>query len=297
MPSSFLSTASKRVLVGLLSNLLSVFQNIGLLGWDLGLTLYNIVAPERPASRVIPEGCPGAGGKWPPYIPPGAGDSRSACPALNILANHGIIPRSGRDISFRQVTDALHKTYNFSQTFCFFVPSYAAGMLNKSYWTDTFDLEDVNVHNGIEHDGSLTRRDTFHVPDQSRPDPKLIEELLASGTGPGGNLTAADLSRVSGKRRSESRKRNNQFSLSTFHKLFGSSNTSTLVTLWGGRVRDLAPILLEERIPDGWQPCITRPAGLTILEYQKTVLRIELGIKEEVEDAFATFTARDKKAA
>jgi len=29
-------------------------------------------------------------------------------------------------------------------------------MLNKNYWKDTFDLAELNVHNGIEHDASLT---------------------------------------------------------------------------------------------------------------------------------------------
>lgn len=30
-------------------------------------------------------------------------------------------------------------------------------MLNKDYSKDTFDLEEINLHNGIEHDASLTR--------------------------------------------------------------------------------------------------------------------------------------------
>lgn len=61
------------------------------------------------------------------------------------------------------------------------------------------------------------------VSDQGKPAPKLVEELLACGTGPNGDLTPADLSRISGKRRSESKKNNPRYSLSTFHKIFGSS--------------------------------------------------------------------------
>ena len=34
-------------------------------------------------------------------------------------------------------------------------------MLNKSYSKDTFDLEQLSLHNGIEHDASLTRE--FYV--------------------------------------------------------------------------------------------------------------------------------------
>lgn len=52
---------------------------------------------------------------------------------------------------------------------------------------------------------------------------RLIEELLASGTGPDGNLTPADLSRFSAKRRAEAKKSNPQFSLPFLGKLFGSS--------------------------------------------------------------------------
>jgi hypothetical protein len=55
----------------------------------------------------------------------------------------------------------------------------------------------------------------------------FIEELLASATGKDkeGNplLTAADLSRYSGKRRTEARATNPDFTLDTFHKMFGSS--------------------------------------------------------------------------
>lgn len=297
MPESFLVIASVRIINGLISSLISAIQTGGILVWDLGLTLFNAVAPLRPANRVVPEGCPGANGLWPQYIPAADTDSRSSCPALNAMANHGILPRSGRSISFRELNAAIRTTYNFSPTFCFFVPNYAAEMLSKSYWSDTFDLSDLSAHNCIEHDASLTREDTFHSPDQGEPCAPLIKELLASGTGPGGNLTTTDLSRFSGKRRTDAKKANGQFSMSTFHKLFGSSNSSTMLTIFGGIVKDLRPMLLEERIPDGWQPRVRRPWGLTLTEFQPTVLKVELGIKEEVQSALSLFGSSTKKAA
>ena len=51
----------------------------------------------------------------------------------------------------------MRETYNFAPTFCFFVPNYAANMLNRSYWKDSFDLADLDAHNCIEHDASLIR--------------------------------------------------------------------------------------------------------------------------------------------
>ena len=55
--------------------------------------------------------------------------------------------------------DKIRVTYNFAPSFCVFVPSFAAGYLNKNYGKDTFDLAQLDLHNkGIEHDASLTRK-------------------------------------------------------------------------------------------------------------------------------------------
>jgi hypothetical protein len=49
----------------------------------------NFLTPNKPVGKVIPEGHPGFGGKWPEYIAPKDGDSRCSCPGLNAMANHG----------------------------------------------------------------------------------------------------------------------------------------------------------------------------------------------------------------
>ena len=69
----------------------------------------------------------------------------------------GILPRNGRNIKFTELNAVVRKTYNFAPTFCFFVPNYAANMLNRNYKTDSFDLADLDAHNCIEHDASLCR--------------------------------------------------------------------------------------------------------------------------------------------
>jgi Peroxidase, family 2 len=69
-----------------------VVENIARLvifGWDISLTVVNVLIPNRRVGHVISKGNPGAGGKWPEFIAPGEGASRSACPALNAMANHG----------------------------------------------------------------------------------------------------------------------------------------------------------------------------------------------------------------
>lgn len=59
-----------------------------------------------------------------------------------------------------------------------------------------------------------------------------------------------------------------------------SPSSSTLLTIFGGKIDDLRPFLLEERIPDNWQPRITARMGLTIAAFNGVVSKVELGIKE-----------------
>lgn len=99
----------------------------------------------------------------------------------------------------------------------------------------------------------------------------------------------------------DARASNPDFSLSFFHKMFGSSkyvfftffffgncsinlkniSSSTLLTIFGGRVEDLESILIEERIPEGWESRVRRPFGLTLATFNRTVLKVELGIDEK----------------
>ena len=55
------------------------------------------------------------------------------------------------------MSKACHEVYNFASTFSLFVPNFAAEYLHKSYKKDTFDLAELDLHNAIEHDGSLVR--------------------------------------------------------------------------------------------------------------------------------------------
>ena len=156
--------------------------------------------------------------------------------------------------------------------------------------------------------------DAHEDPDQGKIALPLVERVLKCGTGPHGNMTKKDLSRLLGERRVEAKAANPEYSQALVHKLFGSSkcvsppsilrlgvlcstyastlsfllhvySSSTLLTIFGGRIDDLRPFLTEERIPDGWEPRIRHRMGLTIAEFNMTVLPVELGIKEEVDGA------------
>ncbi|KAJ7049349.1 Chloroperoxidase [Mycena amicta] len=257
-----------------------LFLNIRIFVWDAWLTLLNLVLPSLPRpARTEGES------RWPAYVPPGEGDSRCACPALNAMANHGILPHDGRNIKFTDMTLRCHETYNFAMTFSSFTVHSGSDMLKRDYNKDTLDLAELDKHNEIEHDSSLLRQDTYFESDQSKPHIPFINELLslASGKDSTGKpvLTAADLSKFSSKRRSDSRTRNPEFMLDKTHKIFGSANTSTLLAIFGGQVDDLEVFLKEERLPDNWESKNRSRKGVTFFAFNRTTAKVERGIDEE----------------
>jgi hypothetical protein len=52
-----------------------------------------------------------------------------------------------------------------------------------------------------------------------------------------------------------------------------------MLTIFGGDVEDLTPMLVEERFVDGWQPRILSRFGLTMAAFNGTVLPVEFGVK------------------
>ncbi|KZP13752.1 Cloroperoxidase [Athelia psychrophila] len=261
----------------------SIGQNVFstyIFSYDAVLAVLNIITPSLPEGKVTP----GFDGKWPEYVPSKEGDSRCSCPALNAMANHGILPHDGKNIRFTDMGAKIRTTYNFATTFCQFVPNFAAEYLKKSYSKDTFDLADLDLHNAIEHDGSLTRQDALFCPVQGTIPVALIEKLLAHSTGKDAEgrtiMTKADLSAALSQRTADSKATNPEYTTSLPHRMFGASNASTMLTIFGGRVEDLRVLLLEERLPEGWQSQIRSRFGLTFAAFNSTVLPVLRGVKD-----------------
>ncbi|KJX94856.1 heme-thiolate peroxidase aromatic peroxygenase like protein [Zymoseptoria brevis] len=267
--------------MGIIGNVGNGLVKLTVMAWDNVLAVANLVTPKLKEGHVVPKGVPGHNGKWPEYIAPKDGDSRSACPMINAMANHGILPRDGKNITFKELNKTVRQTFNFADSFCFFVPKFAADFLNKSYSRDTFDLAELSLHapNAIEHDASLTRHDAALQPDQSKPDLQLVDELLKEATQKtttgAPQMTKTDLSRALSKRRAEARSTNKDYTESKFHNLFGSANSATMLTIYGGLVEDLRPMLTEERFTEGWEPRIHDRFGLTMAKFNFTVLPVE----------------------
>jgi len=268
--------------MGIIQKVTKPFVDLTVITYDFGLFILNVLSPALKEGHVVPEHAPGHNLTWPEFVPPTEGDSRSACPMLNALANHGILPHDGKNISFKELNVAVRQSFNFASSFCFFAPAFAANFLNRPYSSGKFDLAELSQHNAIEHDGSLTRADAALVPDQGKPDLKLVADLLKEATGkmPDGTarLTKEDLSRALSKRRFDSKRTNKDYSESLFHNLFGSANSSTMLTIFGGSVSDLTPMLTDERFPEKWEPRVHYRYGLTMAQFNALVIQVERGI-------------------
>ncbi|RDW82870.1 hypothetical protein BP6252_03982 [Coleophoma cylindrospora] len=268
--------------MGLLNLISGFFINMFVFVWDWSIFILNILTPTLKSGYIVPSHAVGHNLTWPKYVPPKDGDSRSACPMLNAMANHGILPHDGKNISFTELSTKVRYTFNFASSFSFAVPKFSADFLHRSYWTGRFDLGELNLHNAIEHDASLTREDVALVPDQEKPDLKLVHDLFeeATGTMPDGSprLTIPDLSRALSKRRVYARSTNKNYTRDFFHDIVGSANSSTMLTIFGGSIADLTPMLTEERFPEHWEPRVSSRFGLTMAKFNGTVLPVEMGV-------------------
>ncbi|KIW28391.1 uncharacterized protein PV07_08059 [Cladophialophora immunda] len=98
---------------------------------------------------------------------PGPFDSRSPCPGLNALANHGFLPRDGKNLNYDQINEAAQAAYGFEPG----IYKMAVDMVfqfnisTTSQPNETFNLFDLARHDTIEADGSITRNDIYFGDD------------------------------------------------------------------------------------------------------------------------------------
>ena len=164
---------------------------------------------------------------FPPWQAPGSGDcksrsfprepaltlstshtssaARSACPGINALANHGLLPRSGRGIDLPTLRRAVTTGFNIDSDPTPNGMLLADAFFNLAVTTNvdpsnnkTFDLDLVSKHNcpvgPIEFDGSLSRDDFFSGDQTSfnqgifAETKGIIEEGLVRGEGVNGTV-------------------------------------------------------------------------------------------------------------
>ncbi|WYZ38099.1 hypothetical protein EsH8_III_000013 [Colletotrichum jinshuiense] len=88
------------------------------------------------------------------------GDRRSPCPMVNTLANHGYLPRSGLNVSLADLIAGFTAAVNLDPAATTLVGQKAL-LTSTTGNNATFNLDDLNTHGIIEHDGSLSRNDIY----------------------------------------------------------------------------------------------------------------------------------------
>ncbi|KAK9418810.1 putative Chloroperoxidase [Seiridium unicorne] len=191
-----------------------------------------------------------AGHQWQAAAP---GDSRAPCPMLNAMANHGWLPRDGKNIDLPTVQSAFESAMNFAPD-VFVTITTAALAVSTTGNSSTFNLQDTAHHNAIEHDGSLSRNDIF-FGDNLHFNP-LIWAATAARYGiripfSSSVITVETAAKARAARVKDAKTVNPAFNL-TSAGLSGSYGESSvlLTALWdesaGGAPKDWVRVLFEE---------------------------------------------------
>jgi hypothetical protein len=169
---------------------------------------------------------------------------------------------NGRNITVAMFTQALSEVYNIEAAFATSLATDALSAVPHSA-PNALDLSDLNKHDVIEHDASLTRNDAIQGDNYS-VQPNLVQALLAdaAGTGSDGVLTITSLSKSRVRREAESKKAGSP-ALSSKMATLAYGESALLLQVLGhlGKAAGAEHAvpkaaaqrwLLEEQLPEGW---------------------------------------------
>ncbi|KAK0194835.1 Peroxidase, family 2-domain-containing protein [Armillaria mellea] len=198
---------------------------------------------------------------------PGASDLRSPCPGLNTLANHGFLPRDGKNITIKTVLDAGLEGFNIDPTVL--ILAAKVGLLTTNA-PDSFTLDDLKLHGTIEHDASLSRSD-FLLGDNLHFNETIYTTLTQSNPGVD-YFNATSAGQVQKKRLADDTIANPGI-INTIKEFTVRTRESALyLSIMGDPLTGIAPkkfvdiFFREERMPieEGWTKPSTLITGQTI---------------------------------
>ncbi|RLN38053.1 hypothetical protein BBJ28_00001100 [Nothophytophthora sp. Chile5] len=171
---------------------------------------------------------------------------RAPCPGLNALANHGHIPRDGKNITHEGLGEALIAVYNLdsnlTQTLLNQVPS-------------TFSLDYISRHNVIEHDASLVHSDEYFGGDPMSINATLVEDLLSRSLD-GKTLGVTEVGEARKDRLAMCQAFNPECVFNSTQVTLAYIEAAVFIIGFGGNVNDSVSVetarsfVSEERIPD-----------------------------------------------
>ncbi|KAF9872307.1 hypothetical protein CkaCkLH20_10134 [Colletotrichum karsti] len=211
------------------------------------------------------------------WQPAGPGDVRSPCPMLNALANHGFLPHDGRHITLDILKKALNDAANIGEDVA--TGAFTPGLTtNPTPNADFIDLDMLNKHNVIEHDGSLSRRDEYFNP--TNPFDEGTFDQFLSYFGGTQTLDVPSIANARARHVSEMSKINPTFGVdkSALGRMAGES--AFILTVLGSPDQPVAKrsyveyFFRNERLPVllGWTPNDTTLTLATLLQIAQDVI-------------------------
>ncbi|KAK7054399.1 hypothetical protein VNI00_003593 [Paramarasmius palmivorus] len=191
----------------------------------------------------------------------GPSDLRSPCPGLNTLANHGFLPRDGRNISIPMIMQSIYNGYNVEPDT---LTNAAKTALLTSSEPTTFTLDDIKKHGVIENDASLSRQD-FALGDNLHFNETIFTTLANSNPGSDVyNTTSAG--QVQHERLADSLATNPSVTNNMQTALARSFASALYLSVMGNPTTGVAPknfvqiFFREERLPieEGWERSSTQ---------------------------------------
>ena len=158
------------------------------------------------------------------WSPPAGSDVRSPCPALNALANHGILPHSGQNITRDMLIDAFSViNVDAGVSGGLFLGADKLGLLDDGI----LNLDNLNKHNGIEHDGSLSRADFFDGDNHSF-NQDFFDEYISNFEGLD-TITLSDAAKARFARIKSDMERNPEMTYGFAQQFFSNGETALLM--------------------------------------------------------------------
>ncbi|RMX71801.1 hypothetical protein D0869_15264, partial [Hortaea werneckii] len=266
----FSNTVTMRFTVALASVALPLISAYPALERDLGDTLSDVGIDVQGLLTGLTPPNPNDP-RFTQFQKPGPNDVRSPCPGLNALANHGFIPRNGKDMTLPILIKGLKAGMNMAPDFTIAIGGVGLLSSDSPDTARSFDLNDLDQHNfPIEHDASLSRQDAYFGNDYSFYQPNW-DMVLKYYQG----KTVTDIPTASHAQRNRvanSRAINPEFVYGPREFVLANGETAlylqTMADPFSGRAKlDYVKMLFEqEKLPYelGWRPS-TVPISLLTL--------------------------------
>jgi hypothetical protein len=186
---------------------------------------------------------------------------RAPCPCLNTLANHGYLPRDGKNLTPQMVKHAIVDVFSLDASL--------ADMLTSSL-PPAFTLADLGEHNFIEHDASLVHNDAFFKTDPSEVNATLAEDLF-SRAGKDQVITKRQLAHFRADREKECKKSNPEYSFGVKRQAGAYAEAAAFLLGMGDYESETISIaharsfLVDEKFPDDFKKSDTAITTSTAL--------------------------------